>query len=79
MRRFKNLLVWTKKHTTLNFNGSLYEQINSVGIGSLIAPAFADIFINYVIEKTKKFIVQSDVIFCYEDDCFLVLAQTLKV
>ena len=32
-RQFKNLLVWTTKRTTLNFNGSFYEQIDGVGMG----------------------------------------------
>ena len=41
-------------------------------MGSPITPAFADIFINYVIEKTKKCNVQPDVVFCYLDDCFSV-------
>ena len=71
-RQFKNLLVWTTKRTTLNFNGSFYEQIDGVGMGSPIAPAFADIFMNYVIEKTKEFNVQPDVFFRYVDDCFAV-------
>ena len=62
-RQFKNLLVWTTKRTTQNFNRSFYEQIDGVGMGSPIAPAFADIFVNYVIEKTKKFNVQPDVFF----------------
>ena len=39
--------VWTTKRTTPNFNGSFYEQIDGVGMGSPIAPAFADIFMNY--------------------------------
>ena len=71
-RQFKNLLVWTTKRTTLNFNGSFYEQIDGVGMGSPIAPAFADIFMNYMIEKTKKFNVQSDVFFGYVDNSFAV-------
>ena len=71
-RQFKNLLVWTTKRTNLNFNGSFYEQIDGVGMGSPIAPAFADIFMNYVIEKTKEFNMQPDVFFRYVDDCFAV-------
>ena len=71
-RQFKNLLVWTTKRTTLNFNGSFYKQINGVGMGSPIALALADIFMNYMIEKTKKFNVQPDVSFGYVDDCFAV-------
>ena len=47
-RQFKNLLVWTTKRTTQNFNRSFYEQIDGVGMGSPIAPAFADIFMNWV-------------------------------
>ena len=42
-------LVRTTKCTTLNFSGSFYEQIDGVGMGSRIAPAFADIFMYYVI------------------------------
>ena len=71
-RQFKNLLVWTTKRTTLNFNGGFYEQTDGVGMGSLIAPAFADIFMNYVIEETKEFNKQPDVFFRYVDDCFAV-------
>ena len=55
--------MWTTKRATLNFNGSFYEQIDGVGMGSPIAPSFADIFMNYVIEKTKKFNVQPDKVF----------------
>ena len=55
-----------------HFSGSFYEQIDGVGMGSPIAPAFADIFMNYVIEKTKKFNVQPDVFLWNLDDCFAV-------
>ena len=71
-RQFKNLLVWTTKRTTLNFNGAFYKQIDGGGMGSPIAPAFADIFMNYVIEKTKMFNVQPEVFFRYVDDCLAV-------
>ena len=64
--------MWTTKRTTLNFNGCFYEQIDGVGMRSPIAPAFADIFMNYVIEKTKEFNVQPNVFFRYVDDCFAV-------
>ena len=39
---------------------------------SPITPAFADIFMNYAIEKTKTFNVQTDVFFRYVDDCFVM-------
>ena len=74
-RQFKNLLVWTTKRTTLNFNGSFYEQIDGGGMGSPIAPVFADIFMTYVIEKIKEFNVQPDVFFRYVDDCFAVFTD----
>ena len=64
--------MWTTKRTTLNFNGGFYEQIDGVGMGSPIAPAFADIFMKYKIEKTKKLNVQPDEFFRYVDDCFAV-------
>ena len=41
-------------------------------MGFPIAPAFAGISMNYVIEKTKEFNVQPDVFFRYVDDCFAV-------
>ena len=71
-RQFKNLLVWATKCTTLNCNGSFFKLIGGVGMGSPIAPDFADIFMNHVIEKTKKFNVQPDVFFRYVDNCFAV-------
>ena len=49
-----------------------YEQIDGIGMGSPIALTFADIFMNYVIEKTRKFNVQTVVFFCYVDCCFAV-------
>ena len=64
--------MWTTKRTTLNFHGSFYEQIDGIGMGSPITRAFADIFMSYVIEKTKKFNVLPDVFFWYVDDCFAV-------
>ena len=71
--------MWTTKRTTLNFNGSFYEQIDGVGMGSPIAPAFADIFMKYVIEKTKKLNVQPDEFFRYVWTIALQYFQILKV
>jgi len=53
-RQFKNLLVWSTKRTTLNFNGKFYEQTDGVAMGSPFAPAFADIFMNRVIKQTRN-------------------------
>ena len=52
-RQFKKLLMWTTKCTTLNFDGRFSEQIHGVGMDSLITPAFAHIFMNYMIKKRK--------------------------
>ena len=41
-------------------------------MSSPIAPAFADVFMNYVIDKTKKFNVHLDIFFRYVNDCFAV-------
>ena len=68
----KNFMVWTTKRTTSNFNGSFYDQIDGVGRGCPITSAFADIFMSFVIEKTKKFNVQPEVFFRYVNDCFAV-------
>jgi len=45
-QQLKNLLVWSTKQTTLNFNSKFYEQTDGIAMGSPITPAFADIFMN---------------------------------
>ena len=44
-------------------------------MGTPIASAFADVFMNYEIEKLKKFNVQLDVFYRYVDDCFAVFSD----
>ena len=71
-RQLRTLLVWTTKRTTFNFNCYSYDQIDGVAMGSPIAPAFADIFMNWVIEKTTEFSIQPLMFYRYVDDCFAV-------
>ena len=69
-RQFKSRLVLSLLTTK---RASFHEQIDRVGLGSPFfnRPGFC-IFMNYVIEKTKKFNVQVDVFFRYVNDCFAV-------
>ena len=41
-------------------------------MGPPIAPAFTDIFINWIIEKTTEFSIQPLMFYRYVDDCFAV-------
>ena len=77
-RQFKNLLVWTTKCTTLNFNGSFYEQADGVAIDSPIAVAFADIFMNYMWLRKQKSLMRNRSYFF--DMCMIAFqySQTLK-
>ena len=51
-QRLKKMLEWTTKKTVLQFNGSYYEQINGVAMGTPIASLLADICMNWVTSKT---------------------------
>ena len=48
---FKRALEWCLKGIIFIFNGKLYRQTNGVSMGSPLAPALADIFMNHIIEK----------------------------
>ena len=73
-RQLRTLLVWTTKRTTFNFNGNSYDQIDGLAMSSPIAPAFADIFMNWVIEKTTEFSIQPFMFYRYVNDCFAVFS-----
>ena len=49
-RQFRKLLNWTCKTTTLQFDGKFYHQIDGMAMGSPLAPAKADIFMNWLVE-----------------------------
>ena len=77
-RQLRILLVWTTQRTTFNFNGNSYDQIDGVAMGSPIASAFADIFMNWVIEKTTEFSIQPLTFYRYVDDCFAVFPNRVS-
>ena len=77
-QQLRSLLVWTTKRTIFNFNGNFYDQIDGVAMGSPIAPAFVDIFINWVIEKTTEFSIQPRMFYRYVDDCFAVFPNRVS-
>ena len=49
--QFKKLLTWTCQKTTLQYTGKYYEQTDGLAMGSPIAPAMADICMNWLIDK----------------------------
>ena len=69
--QFKKLLNWTCINGTLQFNGKFYQQIDGVAMGSPLAPAFADIFMNWVLDEISKKSTTSFKIYRYVDDLFL--------
>ena len=77
-RQLRTLLLWTTKRTTFNFNGNSYDQIDGVAMGSPIASAFADIFMNLIIEKTTEFSIQRLLFYRYVDDCFAVFPNRVS-
>ena len=77
-RQLRTLSVWTTKRTTFNFNSNSYDQIDGVAMGSSTAPAFADIFMNWIMEKTTEFSIQPLVFYRYVDDCFAVFPNRVS-
>ena len=49
-RQFRKPLNWTCKTTTLQLDIKFYHQIDGMAVGSLLALAMADIFINWLVE-----------------------------
>jgi len=47
-------------------------------MGSPITPAFANIFMNWVIEQTRNFEIQPEIFYRYVDDIFTMYFQTKK-
>ena len=47
-------------------------------MGSPIAPVFADIFMNWIIEKTTEFSIQPLMFYRYVDDCFAVFPNRIS-
>ena len=53
-QQFRKLLNWTCNHTTFQFKGRFYEQLDGMRMGSPLAPAMADIFMNWFIDKAQS-------------------------
>ena len=57
-KQFHKLLEWTYKKTTLQFNQNYYHQLDGLTMGSPLAPAMADICMNWptneVLTKIKN-------------------------
>ena len=53
-KHFKKLLDWFCKNGTLHFNGKFYKQVGGVAMRSPLAPAIADICMNWLLEEVFK-------------------------
>ena len=75
-KHFKKLLHFSVKECYFLFNGSLYEQIDGVAMGSLLGLLFADIFLSFHKRSwLNNCPPQFDPLYyqCYFDDCFFYL------
>ena len=70
-KEFRKLLMWTTTNSTFQFNNCYYKQIDGVAMGSPLAPAFADICMNWLLEEVNKQSNFSFTIYRYVDDLFL--------
>ena len=70
-RQFRKLLNWTCKTTTLQFDGKFYDQIDGMAIGSRLAPAMADIFMNWLVKTASAKSNHQFTVHRYVDDLFL--------
>ena len=51
--QLKELLIWTTKTTTFQFNKQYYKQTNGVAMGFPLAPLLANLCMNWIIDQTK--------------------------
>ena len=72
-QQFDKLLKWTCKKTTLQFNQNYYHQLDGLAMGSPLAPAMADICMNWLTNEVLAKIKNPPVIMRYVDDLFLAL------
>ena len=50
-KHFKKFFDCTCKNGTLQFNGKFYKPVDGVAVGSPLAPAIADICMNWLLEE----------------------------
>ena len=72
-QQFRKLLNWTCNHTTFQFKGKFYKQLNGMAIRSPLAPAMADIFLDWFIDKAQSQSNCSFSVLCYVDDLLLLI------
>ena len=75
-QQFRKLLNCTCNHTTFQFKGKFYEQLDGMAMESPLASAMVDIFMNWFIDKAQS---QSNCLFSvlrYVDDLFCRLIIT---
>ena len=70
-QQFRKLLNWTCNHTTFQFKGKFYKQLDGMAMGFPLAPAMADIFMNWFIDKAQPQSNCSFSVLRYVDDLFL--------
>ena len=70
-RQFRKLLNWTCKTTTLQFDEKFYHQIDGMAMGSPLALAMADIFMNWLLETPAAKSNHQFTVHRYVDDLFL--------
>ena len=70
-RQFKKLLNWTCKTAPLQFDGKFYHQIDGMAMGSPLAPAMADIFMNWLVETVSTKFNHQFTVHRYVDNLFL--------
>ena len=76
-QQFRELLNWTCNHTSFQFKGKFYKELDGMAIGSPLAPVIADIFMNSFTDKAQS---HSNCLFSvlrYVDDlfCRLIIAR----
>ena len=78
-KHIKILLDRTCKNGTLQFNGKFYQQVDGVAMGLPLAPAIADICMNWLLEEVCKKINARFKLFWYVDDLFLAFDSSKDI
>ena len=78
-KTFRKLLLWATTNSTLQFNKRLYKQIDGVAMDSPLAPALADIFINWHLGEVQKKPNISFTIYRYVDDLLLAFDNQIEI
>ena len=72
-RQFSKVLNLTCTTTTLQFAGKFYHQIDGMAMGSPLAPAMANIFMNWLVETATTKSNHQFTVHRYVNDLFLTL------